>query len=284
MAIGTREPQARHDRYCAEIELQVRRLRDIVTSGADLSATVPTCPDWSLEQLLRHTGGAMRWVELNVRTWSEEEVPEADVPLCEGPEKQGDPVALDAWLAETGEMTVATLREAGPEAPVWSWGWEHSAGFWARRMAHEQVIHGADAALTVGRPVEVAPEIAADAIDEWLEIVEFVQRTMPHDAAAELRGPGRTIHLHATDTSAEVNVERREEGVPSPEEWGRVVELTEDGVRRRRGHEEATVALRGPLTEVLLAFYRRLPPDGGELEVLGDRGLLDFWLERATFG
>lgn len=89
MAIGTREPQARHDRYCAEIELQVRRLRDIVTSGADLSATVPTCPDWSLEQLLRHTGGAMRWVELNVRTRSEEEVPEADVPLCEGPEKQG---------------------------------------------------------------------------------------------------------------------------------------------------------------------------------------------------
>lgn len=69
-------------------------------------------------------------------------------------------------------------------------------------------------------------------------------------------------------------------------------------MRRRRGHEEATVALRGPLTEVLLAFYRRpptagrrpptadcrLPPDGGRLEVLGDRELLEFWLERATFG
>ncbi|MCC9709938.1 maleylpyruvate isomerase family mycothiol-dependent enzyme [Streptomyces sp. MNU76] len=284
MAMRTQEPRARHERYCAEIELQVRKLRDLVTSGADLSATVPTCPDWSLEQLLRHTGGALRWVELNVRTRAKEEVPEADVPLYDGPERQGDPAALDAWLAETGEMTVATLREAGPEAPVWSWGWEHSAGFWARRMAHEQVVHGADAALTVGRAVEVAPEIAADAIDEWLEIVEFVQRTMPHDEAAELRGPGRSIHLHATDTSAEVGAERSEMGVPSPEGWGRVVELTEDVVRWRRGHEKATVALRGPLTEVLLAFYRRLPPDGGELQVLGDRELLDFWLERATFG
>ncbi|WP_371576637.1 maleylpyruvate isomerase family mycothiol-dependent enzyme [Streptomyces sp. NBC_01314] len=266
----SQEPRARHDRYCAEIELRVRRLRGIVTSGADLSVTVPTCPDWSLEQLVRHTGGALRWVELNVRTRSENEVPEPDVPLYEGPEKQGDPAAPDAWLAETGEMIVDTLREAGPEAPVWSWGWERSAGFWARRMAHEQVVHGADAALTVGRPVEVAPEIAADAIDEWLEIVEFFQRTMPHDEAAELRGPGRGIHLHATDTDTELNAE-----------W--LVELTEDVVRRRRGHEKATVALRGPLTEVLLAFHRRLPPNGGRLEVLGDRELLDFWLERATF-
>ncbi len=47
---------------------------------------------------------------------------------------------------------------------------------------------------------------------------------------------------------------------------------------------EATVALRGPLTSVLLAFYRRMPLDGPGLEVLGDRELLEFWLERATFG
>ncbi len=265
------EPQARYDRYCDEIELQVRQLRDVVTSGADLTATVPTCPDWSLEHLVRHTGGALRWVELNVRTRSKEEVPEEEVPLYDGPEVKGDPAALDAWLAETGEMLVATLREAGPKAPVWSWGWEQTAGFWARRMTHELVVHRADATLTAGLPYEVAPDIAADAIDEWLEIVEFVQRTMPHDEAAELRGPGRSIHLHATDASADLNAE-----------W--LVELTEDVVRWRRGHEKATVALRGPLTEVLLAFYRRLPLDGGELEVLGERGLLDFWLKRATFG
>ncbi len=99
MATQMQEPQARHDRYCDEIELQIRQLRDIVTSGADLTATVPTCPDWSLEHLVRHTGGALRWVELNVRTRAKEEVPEEEVPLYEGPEAKGDPAALDAWLA-----------------------------------------------------------------------------------------------------------------------------------------------------------------------------------------
>ncbi|MEU5479801.1 maleylpyruvate isomerase family mycothiol-dependent enzyme [Streptomyces mirabilis] len=261
-----------HDRYCDAIELEVRRLRDVVTSGADLSATVPTCPDWSLERLVRHTGGALRWVELIVRTKAQENVPDEQVPLLEGPAAEGDPAALDAWLAETGEMLVAALREAGPDTKVWAWAGDLSSGFWARRMTHELVIHRADATLAAGLPYEVAPDVAADAIDEWLGIIEFVQRTRPHDAAAaELCGPGRSIHLHATDTPPELDAE-----------W--VVELTEEGVVWRRDHEKATVALRGPLTDILLAFYRRLPLDDERLEVLGERELLDFWLERATFG
>ena len=260
-----------HDRYCEAIESQVRQLRDVVASGAALSATVPTCPDWSLEQLVRHTGGALRWVELIVRTRAQENIPDEEIPLIEGPEAEGDPAALDAWLAETGEMLVGTLREAGPDAVVWAWAGVLNSGFWARRMTHELAIHRADATLAAGLPYEVAPDVAADAIDEWLQIVEYVQRTEPHDAAAELRGLGRSIHLHATDTTPELNAE-----------W--VVELTEQGVTWRRDHEKATVALRGPLTAVLLAFYRRLPLDDGQLEILGERELLDFWLQRATFG
>ncbi|OSC73113.1 hypothetical protein B5181_01335, partial [Streptomyces sp. 4F] len=65
-------------------------------------------------------------------------------------------------------------------------------------------------------------------------------------------------------------------------EW--FIELPDEGVAWRRGHERADVALRGPLTDVLLAFYRRLPLDTPGLEVLGDRKLLEFWLEKATFG
>ncbi|WP_329270322.1 maleylpyruvate isomerase N-terminal domain-containing protein [Streptomyces sp. NBC_01451] len=260
-----------HDRYCDEIAHQVAQLRAVVTSGADLSATVPTCPDWSLEQLVRHTGGALRWAELLVRTRAEKDVGEEQVPLGGGPEPTGDPAALDAWLAETGDLLVGTLREAGPDATVWTWGWERSSGFWARRMAHEITVHRADATLTAGLPYEVAADIAADAIDEWLQIVEFGRRTDPDDPANELRGPGRSIHLHATDGSPESNAE-----------W--FVEFAEDGFAWRRGHEKATVALRGPLTDVMLAFYRRLPLDSPGLEILGDRELLEFWLARATFG
>ncbi|GAB2878004.1 maleylpyruvate isomerase family mycothiol-dependent enzyme [Streptomyces deserti] len=260
-----------HDRYCDEIAHQVGQLRAVVTSDADLAGAVPTCPDWSLEDLVRHVGGALRWVELMVRTRAEEEIPEGSVPGYAGPDVRGDAAVLDAWLAESGEQVVGTLREAGPDAKVWGWAGILNAGFWARRVTHEITVHRADATLAAGLPFEAPPDIAADAIDEWLQIVGFVQRTMPHDAVRELRGPGRSIHLHATDTPPELNAE-----------W--VIELTEDGVAWRRGHEKASVALRGPLTSVLLAFYRRLPLDAPEVEVLGERELLEFWLERATFG
>ncbi|MXM66981.1 maleylpyruvate isomerase family mycothiol-dependent enzyme [Streptomyces sp. HUCO-GS316] len=273
-----------YDRYCDEIDHQVGLLRTVVTSGADLSGTVPTCPDWSLEELVRHVGGALRWVELLVRTRAEEDIPEERVPQHDGPEARGDAAALGAWLAETGELLVGTLREAGPDAKVWGWAGIPDAGFWARRMTHEITVHRADATLAAGLPYEVAPEVAADAVDEWLQIVEWAQRTLPDDSATELRGPGRSIHLHATDTSSGLNVERSEMGVSSPEGWGRVVEFTEDVVVWRPGHAKATVELRGPLTAVLLAFYRRLPLDSPELEIVGERELLEFWLERATFG
>ncbi|CAL9597934.1 hypothetical protein GCM10010266_56750 [Streptomyces griseomycini] len=264
--------QLSHDRYCDEIAHQVGEFRAVLASGADLSATVPTCPDWTLEQLVRHVGGALRWVELIVRTRAQEEVPVDRVPEGGGPGAQGDAAALEAWLAESGALAVAALREAGPDARVWSWAGIFTVGFWARRMTHELVVHHADAALAAGRPFgTVAADVAADAVDEWLQIVQFVQRALPDGPAKELRLPGRSLHLHATDTAPELNAE-----------W--LIEPAEDGVVWRRGHEKATVALRGPLTSVLLAFYRRLPLDAPEVEVLGDRKLLEFWLERATFG
>ncbi|MGJ5753045.1 uncharacterized protein (TIGR03083 family) [Streptomyces puniciscabiei] len=259
-----------HDRYCDEIAHQLGRFRSLVTSGADLSATVPTCPEWTLERLVRHTGGALRWVATQVRLRAQDMVPREQVPLGDGPEAEGDAPALDAWLAETGELVVGALREAGPEAKVWSWTGAATSGFWTRRMTHEITIHRADAARTVGAPYEVAPEIAADTLDEWLEIVEWAQRSGVKGEAKELRGPGRSIHLHATDADPSLNAE-----------W--LIELGEDGVTWRRGHEKATVALRGPLTSVLLAFYRRLPLDTPGLDVLGERELLEFWLERTGF-
>ncbi|MGW1726250.1 maleylpyruvate isomerase family mycothiol-dependent enzyme [Streptomyces sp. NPDC002306] len=261
-----------HDRYCAEIADQVRRSRAVVTSGADLRTAVPTCPDWTLEQLVRHMGGALRWVELIVRTRAPHDIPEEDVPGVGGPDAEGDPAALDAWLKESGDLLVDTLGRAGPDTTVWGWAGIHDSGFWARRMAHEITVHRADATLAAGLPYEVAPEVAADAIDEWLEIVTYMWRTSPERVADDLRGPGvRGIGLHATDSAPGLNA-------------GWLVELTEDGVGWRRGREEATVVLRGPLTDVLLAFYRRLPLDSPGLEILGERELLEFWLARATFG
>src|SRR5215469_3181220 len=47
------------------------------------------------------------------------------------------------------------------------------AGFWIRRMAHETLVHRADAQLAAGAAPEplIEAEVAADAIDEWLMLL-----------------------------------------------------------------------------------------------------------------
>lgn len=107
-------------------------------------------------------------------------------------------------------------------------------------------------------------------MDEWLEMLSSPQARTHRPQPAELREPGRSIHLHATDEVADLNGE-----------W--VIEFGEDGFTWRRNHAKATVALRGPMADVLRVFYRRLPADSERVEVLGDARLLAFWLERATF-
>ncbi|MEV1024082.1 maleylpyruvate isomerase family mycothiol-dependent enzyme [Streptomyces sp. NPDC050264] len=260
--------QLSHDRFCDEIIVQTGLLREHL-AGVDLSATVPTCPDWSLRELAGHVGRAHRWAEAMVRTRAAEALPEDEVP--DRAPSGGDPATLGTWLGDGAGRLAETLRAAGPDTACWSWAWQQDSGFWARRMVHETVIHRADAALTTKADYAVAPEIAADAIDEWLRIVRFVQDVEARDSAQELKSDGRTLHLHATDTAPDLAAE-----------W--LIELRDEGVVWRRDHAKADVALRGPLTAVLLAFYRREPLDSGRVEVLGDRSLLDFWLERASFG
>ncbi|WP_405560720.1 maleylpyruvate isomerase family mycothiol-dependent enzyme [Streptomyces sp. NBC_01180] len=253
-----------HDRYCDEL-LRQTELFGAALAGADLAATVPTCPEWSLGELTRHLGRAHRWAEAIVRKKATEAVPPGQVPDSAGPADE-DPEALGDWLASGAARLAATLRAAGPDTVVWTWAADQRAGFWARRMVHETVVHRADAALTAGVPFDVDADVAADTIDEWLEILAFAQASGDKDAA-DLRGAGRSIHLHATDAAGA--------------EW--LVEFGDDGFSWRRAHEKATVALRGPLTDVLQVFYRRLPAGSDRVEVLGDRELLDFWLERASF-
>lgn len=259
-----------HEEYCARILDETGRLREIVRR-ADLSATVPTCPDWTLADLARHVGGAHRWVGAIVATRASKGVDPADVPEGAGPEG-ADPAALDAWLAAGAAQMVAALREAGPDTEVWSWTPARTTGFWARRMTHETVIHRADAALTAGAPFEVPAPVAADCLEEWLQIGELpVVAARFAERGADLRGPGRTIHVHATDAPPGLTAE-----------W--LLDLTGEAPTHRRTHEKAAVALRGPLTDVLQVLYRRLPADSDRVEVLGEAALLDRWLSWASFG
>ncbi|MFC8539048.1 maleylpyruvate isomerase family mycothiol-dependent enzyme [Streptomyces sp. NPDC057249] len=253
-----------HARYCDEIIRLTGELRATLR-GADLGATVPTCPDWTLRELAEHVGRAHRWAGQISRDRAAEPIPSEKVP--DNSPAGDDPAALDAWLADGAAGTAEALREAGPDAGVWSWSWDRSTGFWARRMALETVVHLADAALAAKAPYTMTPELAADTIDEWLEIIVFAQE-LGRSGIAELPRDGRTLHLHATD---------------APDaEW--LIGFDADGVTWRRAHGKADVAVRGPLTDLMLVANRRLAPGGGRTEVLGDAALLDSVLEHTAFG
>ncbi|HEX9342654.1 MAG TPA: maleylpyruvate isomerase family mycothiol-dependent enzyme [Actinomycetota bacterium] len=256
-----------HNRYCDEIITQTKLLRETV-KGADLTAIVPTCPDWTLAELVRHIGGNLRFVETAVRTRTAVDDPQRQVPDGAGPDAD-DPAALDAWLADAAARFADTLRAAGSDAEAQVWVFNRRTAFWARRAALDLVVHRADAAGTVGADYSVAPELAADAIDELLELFGDPEIAAASPQLAEPHGAGGSIHFHATDADAALAAE-----------W--LIELGSDGFSWRRGHERATVALRGPLTDVLLVFYRRLPPGSERVEVLGDAALLDFWLDRVA--
>lgn len=253
-----------HDRHCAEIVEQTDLLRFLV-KDADLTVPVPSCPGWTLNQLLRHLGGGQRWAEEIVRTRATGPLPDDHFRDLSG--YVGDDGAeLGAWLAAGAARLAGTLRAAGPEAELWTAVPGRTSSFWARRFAHETLIHRADAFLAVGAEFTADEEVALDALDEWMELGSLPMMSELHPRRRELPGPGRTLHLHATDTEAE---------------W--LVDLTGEAMAWRNTHEKAAVAVRGPLLELLLLVYRRRPARGADLEIFGDADLLDFWLDRVGF-
>lgn len=258
-----------HDRYCSEIVTQTALVRSCV-EGTDLTAPVHTCPGWNVAQLLRHLGGSQRWAEETVRTRAQGPLPDdhfRDIP----PDPPADPGALLDWLVAGATLLAGALRDAGPDAAMWTPVPGAAAAFYARRFTHETVVHRADAALAVGAPFTVAEDVALDCIDEWMELGSLPLHLEVHPWMRELLGAGRTIHLHATDTAPQTRAE-----------W--LIDLTGDAITWRRAHEKATVAIRAPLTDLLLIVFRRRPARGEGIEILGDVQFLDHWLERIPFG
>ncbi|NUT98319.1 MAG: maleylpyruvate isomerase family mycothiol-dependent enzyme [Saccharothrix sp.] len=236
------------ERYCAEIVTQTDLLRSHVT-GADPRTRVPTCPDWNLGQLLRHVGWGHRWIEQSIRTGAPAPNRAGDLDA----HTDEDAAHLDGWLAEGAAAFAEALRHNGPEQPVHVGIPVTAPLFWARRLTLETAVHRADAAGAVGAEYVLAPDLAADAVDERVQIAE-------HGAALTMLGPGRSLLFDATDTDAA---------------W--FVDLTGEAPAWRHGRADAAVTVRGPVTELVLSLYQR---PVREVEVTGDTPLFDEWLHR----
>jgi uncharacterized protein (TIGR03083 family) len=252
--------------YAAALSEQNRLLGEL-THHADQSIRVPTCPEWTLQQLVRHVGRGDRWAATIVRERSETVIDPRSV-------SDGKPPAdLDGaleWLHGSARAVVDAVSQVGPDTKVWTFIGPKPADWWVRRRLHESTVHRADAAIALGADYHLAPELAADGVSEWLGLVTG----RPRSDAPPVLEDGLTLHLHATD-----------DDLGPGGEW--MIRSEGGTVSWEHGHGKGTTAVRGRAVDLLLAVLRRSPADGGpageELQIIGDASVWPTWLARTPF-
>ncbi len=135
---------------------------------ADLSVPVPTCPEWTLGQLMRHVGRGDRWSAQIVAEQAMDAIDPRTVAGGKPPDGRDHELA---WLHQGVQQLLEAVDRTGPETQVWTFLGPRPAKWWIRRRLHETAVHRADAALALGAGFYLDPAVAADGITEYLERV-----------------------------------------------------------------------------------------------------------------
>lgn len=234
--------------------LQVETARISQTDAAQLPLDVPHLDGWTVRSVVGHMGWVFRFARLSLEAEPDDRPSRSSVP--EPPPGDG---VLD-WLDEGYREAKAALDGVDPERTVPTFTGPQPARWWLRRLSHEVAMHRWDAESASSSPSPIDARQALDGIDEVLEV--FVPNRMQFPV---LEGDGETVHLHATDVEGG--------------EW--MLTYHADSVTWERGHAKGDVAARGPVSDLMLLMWGRIPPS--RLEVFGDASLLDRWQAAATF-
>ena len=215
-----------------------------VARHRDLNDSVPSCPHWSLRDLLVHLGRVYSFYAEMTRTGSEKPFPFSDIPA---PEINTE----IAWIQQAFEdfRSVVGIRE--PDEFAWSFTPNKTVAWVNRRALHETLIHRFDVELSVGDVSAVDPGVASDCVDEFLESF-FLGR------ASDAEKPLGSVHLHCTDVDGE---------------W--IIESVGGEFVMRREHAKGDVAVRGKAVDLAQLLWRRLPLSSGRFEIFGDAAVAD---------
>ncbi|MER8232540.1 maleylpyruvate isomerase family mycothiol-dependent enzyme [Streptomyces sp. NPDC101490] len=241
------------------LETAGRALAD-AAAEAGPDANVPTCPEWRVRDLLRHVAMVHRWAtDLVVERRT------AYHPGAGEPELDGD--ELLTYYREGHAALVAALRRAPESLDCWTFLPAPSPlAFWARRQAHETAVHRADAESALpGGPGPVAPDLAADGVDELLRAFHG------GDGGSRLRTPEpRILRLRTTDTGDVWTVHLSAAEPPHTDRGHRV---TGAGTVLPVPDTE----LSGPADRLYLTLWNRLPVSA--VTLTGDGELARLWRE-----
>ncbi len=224
----------------------------LASARTNLESPVPSCPGWTVADLVAHMGGTWGWAAAIVQAG----IP-ADRPAV--PEGVRD-AELVGWAEDQVRQLIEALEAANPDSDCWTFGLPRSRLFWFRRQALETAVHAWDGQRSVGHPDAIDPELACDGVDEFLAVM------LPRQIQQHPEGwTGQSLHFHRTDGDGEWMV-RLGPGTT---------------VSFERAHDKGDVALRGPASSIYLWCVGRLP--SSDLEVLGDRNVADRWTSEVAF-
>ncbi|HET7386418.1 MAG TPA: maleylpyruvate isomerase family mycothiol-dependent enzyme [Nocardioidaceae bacterium] len=161
-------------------------------ASGNLGARVEHCPDWDVAALVRHLS-EVHWFWATI----------VDGLLPEPPDESSRPApAPDGHLidsfAEGANHLCKVLGDADQSAHCWTWaGWKQDVDFVARHQVQEAAVHHWDAAHAAGTDITIAPDVAADSIDEFLHFSVASDDDPDEPVKPPLKG---TLAFRATDT------------------------------------------------------------------------------------
>jgi uncharacterized protein (TIGR03083 family) len=230
--------------YVKSIGIDSQKLLDLAAE-TDLAVPIPTCPGWTLRDLIEHVSGANRWVSRCVASG----LTAQDRILPPGP--TGDKELLE-WTRSSVDELLAVLSATPPDELVWTpIRGPLGSIWWRRKAALELAVHRTDAENALGlRPETIAASLALDGIDEYAE--EF----LPLMLLGVAEPPVTAVLLSPTDSDE-----------------SRTLSLIPAGDQRVPGSTQ--VELTGSAADLLLWMWNRVPD--GTLTVSGDDAVVAWW-------
>jgi uncharacterized protein (TIGR03083 family) len=246
--------QGGKDFWIAALRADGPAFRSAVAAAA-LDAPVPSCPDWTVLDLVHHLAAVYEWVHGHVAR-GVTSPPEPRWPDRTG--RPAGPAALTWWDDEFAQL-MARLDGLDPELPAWNWAPQaKKAWFWHRRMAHETAVHRWDAQMASGLAEPVEAKLAVDGVSEVLD------SWLP---AGRRRGPTDrvgVVQLTAVDAGQEWTVRLRGDGGVALLDTRTLLDDDSRGVR---------AVATGNASDLVLSLWGRVRFD--VLHASGDPSLLD---------
>ncbi|MEP9364855.1 maleylpyruvate isomerase family mycothiol-dependent enzyme [Nocardioides sp. CN2-186] len=249
------------DDYLRHLEQESARFRAVL-ADCDPGARVPGCPDWDAADLLWHLAEVQWFWGTTIATR-----PAPADEDAEGPER---PASYDGLLAAFDEYSaalIAALRAADPAEPAWSWSDEQTVGFTYRRQAQEALIHRLDAEQTAGQVTALDPELAADGVDEALDVMFGGKPPW-----GSFSGLPHHVRVDVTDRDESVWVQLGRFSGTDPDgdhhDLDDICVVPDPGI-------DADAVVRGPAGALDAWLWRR--GDDSEISVTGDREIYDLF-------